>query len=332
MPSKRPKPTANLSQHQQKRSLVPFVAFCSISLLSLVARGGAEEGRETPRRALPPKWSREMLDTFFPDAREQLQGERPDYAALTKEKGGGAERVEDAPSETPGFRWSALIRPETIEDEIKRSSLKMAEKVASPSDFKAGGYDVCRQQFSLAAVLFGVISEYDQRVRWRDEASAYRDLFARAGFNCKVGTDQTFKEAQLRAEDLQTIIRGSPIEAENTRSNVLWSDVADRGPLMKRLEVAHDERLTQWMATSAEFRANLDEIRHEAELLAVLAEVVSREGYEHSDDAQYATYAAQLRDAAKAISASAVDDYTRASEALDTATQSCADCHADFRD
>ena len=53
-----------------------------------------------------------------------------------------------------------------------------------------------RDNFSLLAVLFAVIGQYDGEVRWQKDAANLRTLFGRAGFNCKVGTDNSFSEAK----------------------------------------------------------------------------------------------------------------------------------------
>ena len=45
------------------------------------------------KEARPPKWSRDVLDTFFDDAREKLVGPRPDYGADAESIGSAGERA-----------------------------------------------------------------------------------------------------------------------------------------------------------------------------------------------------------------------------------------------
>jgi hypothetical protein len=297
------------------------------------ATGSIAEDKE-PQGALPPKWPPEVLETFFPDARDQLQGERPDYAALAKrEAGGTANAIGGSEAETAGgFRWSELVRPETLEDEIKRLNQQLTEGVATQTDFLGGGHRACRREFSWLAVLFAVVGEYDGRVRWHEAAPMYRDLFARAGFNCKAGSDQSFQEARLRTQDLESIIRGDRIEGVEGPRSSAWPQVADRSELMRRIETAHEDRLDKWLASPSEFRANLSEIRHESELLALLAEVISREGYEFWDEDEYGGYADQVRTNAMAIAGAATaEDFDRAREAAANISRACSDCHDGYR-
>jgi hypothetical protein len=299
-----------------------------------VALWAAERG-DSPKRARPPKWSADVLDAFFDDAREKLEGERPDYSA----RGTGA--LSESPGSAPGIvtqepadsGWSKVIDAETIENEIKRLARAVAQDVTSPTEFKGGAYQNCRRHFSALAVLFAVAAEYDGEVRWKDAAPTLRDVFARAGYNCKVGTDQTYQEATRRRQDLADLVSGTrpkPSEAERMAD---WSQVSDRPPLMQRLNIAHEERLTKWLANEREFGRQREEVRHEAQIVAAIADAISREGFDYWDDEQYAEYARSLRSAASDVAAAVeLDNFQHARDAGNRMTKACADCHDGYRE
>src|SRR5713226_2247197 len=83
------------------------------------------------KRARPPKWNKTVSDVFFPDAREKLVGERPQFESIagggdngssgTSPDGGG--RSPESGGAT--FAWSRLISPEVLEDEIKATQPKL---------------------------------------------------------------------------------------------------------------------------------------------------------------------------------------------------------------
>jgi hypothetical protein len=292
-------------------------------------------GKEADRhvkRARPPKWTPDVLDAFFEDAREKLGGTRPDYKAAAKATANiPTTEAEPSPAASES-KWSKLIDAEVIETEIKRLAPQVSQAVGTPSAFKGGTYEDCRRLFSELALLFAVAADYDGEVRWKDSAPALRDAFARAGRNCKVGTDQTFNESKQRSQDLADLIVGSRPKLPQPSNDSEWAQVADRPPLMQRLNIAHEDRLRKWLANEREFQKQKEDIQHEAQLVAAIADVIGRAGYDYSGDEEYATHARALREAATEIS-SAVDleNFEQAQKAVDRATKSCADCHELYR-
>lgn len=111
------------------------------------------------------------------------------------------------------------------------------------------------------------------------------DRLGRAGFNCKVGTDSTYKEAKAHSEELTGLLRGDFLEPAKSDSaasetSLAWPKVADRSPLMKRLEQAEQQELSPGVANEADFNQAASRLLNEAEIVAALAEVITREGYE----------------------------------------------------
>lgn len=293
-------------------------------------------GAPPMKRAKAPLWTETTKQVFFDDAREALVGERPDYQRIVVSGAGSTQIRDAAPSDAQkagdGARWSALIDADTIEAEIKRLSTAMSSAVTTPGEFKGEGYQHARENFSMLAVLFGVAGEFDGDVRWKDVAMGLRDQFSRAGRNAKVGTDQTYREAVERKQELEDLVRGSRPSTPSAEPITDWSQVADRPPLMQRLNVAQQDRLNAWLANEREFERSPDDVRHEAQIMAMLGDVIARKGYEFWDDETFVGYAIELRDAAVEITKAVDDeDYERARKGLDRATKACADCHDGYR-
>lgn len=303
-------------------------------LASIVVATPAKESTGRKKRARPPKWTADVLDAFFEDAREKLVGSRPDYrtatvAAADSTRPATSDGTDVSPAEAT---WSKLIDAETIETEIKRLSQTIGKSVTTPTAFKSGPFEDCRRDFSQLAVLFAVATEYDGEVRWKDAAPALRDLFSRAGRNCKVGTDQTFGEATRRKQDLAELIAGSRPKLPKAGQENDWGKMADRPPLMQRLNIAQRDRLTKWLANEKQFKQHADDVRHEAQIMAVIADVIGREGFDYADDDEYARLVRELRQAAIDISAAVeLDNFEQARQAINRATKSCADCHELYR-
>jgi hypothetical protein len=292
----------------------------------------AEETQAPKKRARPPKWPDNVLDVFFEDAREKLVGTRPDYGAAADATKDALPATNASAASVPIAAWSKLIEAETVETEVKRLAQSVAKSVTTPSEFKGGAYEDCRRHFSVLALLFAVAAEYDGDIRWKESAPGLRDMLARAGHNCKVGTDQTFRESTQRKQDLADLIAGSRPNLPEPNQESDWAQVADRPPLMQRLEIAHQERLTKWLANQREFERNRDEIRHESQLVAAIAETIGREGFDYWDEDEYAKNARELLEAAVEVSAAVeLDNFEQARKAINRATKACAACHELYR-
>ncbi len=158
------------------------------------------------------------------------------------------------------------------------------------------------------------------------------DLVARAGFNCKVGTDASYNEAKLRMEDLEQLVRGGSVSPPAANPDAKWDKIADRPPLMLRLETAQKEHLGPAMANAGAFRKSADAVLREAELIAAIGEVIGQEGFEFADDETYLGYAHQMRDAAREIvGAIKSNDYDTARAASGKLEKACNECHEGYR-
>ncbi|HKD37544.1 MAG TPA: hypothetical protein VKB78_12115 [Pirellulales bacterium] len=303
----------------------------------LAADGPANQGK---KRVLPPKWDQRTLDKFFSDARSTLEGERPNFnnAASSPSKTNSPDKSTgpSAPDNTAAagdFAWSKIVSPESLQDEIKSYQNLVKDDVKNPSAFKGEGFKRARRNFSMLAVAFAVIAEYDGDVRWKNQALVARDLFAKAGFNCKVATDQSFNDAKGRADDLIGLVRGETLPATgNPEAKTQWAKVANRPPLMNRLELAQQNRIAVWTANAGDFTKNLEAIYREAQIVAVLAEVIQREGYDFTDDNSYKGFARDLeKHALEVAEAAKSKNFDQARLAAGELAKACSNCHGSFR-
>ena len=47
------------------------------------------------------------------------------------------------------------------------------------------------------------------------------------------------------------------------------------------MNIAHEDRLKKWLANKGEFTAHHDDVRHESQLVATIADIIGREGFEY---------------------------------------------------
>lgn len=314
--------------------LVPLLAAASLAWAQTKAK-------KVIRRAQPPKIEhREEL--FFNDAfKEALAGPRPanlgQAAPAVVGKTGGSSSAPAAgssPSGTAaGAGWSAIISAAALEDEIKAVKLLVDADVTTPSDYAGKGYKAGRRDFSMLAMLFGIAGEYDGDVRWKKDAPAARDVFARTAANSKVGTQQVFNEAKLRKQELQDLVGGqSPYEGKEADAKAQWGTVCDRAPLMQHLEVMFEPRVKAAVASDTSFKSDLEKLSHDAEILAAIGAVLAKEGMADADSDEYKVFCEVLRQSGREIvEACKNKNYDAASSAVSAIGKACNDCHENYR-
>lgn len=316
-----------------RKRLAVGLALLLIPGLLLYAQRSAQKVR---RAKLPQVRSSNPDSPFFDNAFEKLKGSRTiGTGVVTGNDSNTPNQTNDGNSTQDSgetFAWSQLISPETIEDEVKSLKLKIDADVNQPSAFAGRGYQKARGHFSMLAALFGVISEYDVDVRWKKDGQKGRDLFARTAANCKVGSIQAFNDAKARKLELQDLLSGSGLVTQATAPKASWDKVIDRSPLMKRLEMSYQGKLKPFTASKAEFASNLEQVLHEAEIVAVLSEILLKEGMEDADDEDYAGYAQRMKKASREIvDAVKLNNAEAASKAAGEISKSCAECHEGYR-
>ncbi|MGY8769597.1 MAG: hypothetical protein ACKVH8_14365 [Pirellulales bacterium] len=318
--------------------------FALLCCLSVLVVSSAQAQQTTKRRAKLPKFDPSTTSLFFFDDvfSQGLVGERPSVLSANlvaiPSTGGpvmtntGGPTGSEEPSAGGAEEWAALISPSTLQDEIKSINGRVQELVLNVRKFNGGGFSDARKEFTELAFLFEVIAQHPGDVRWKEYAVTARDLFARVAVNCKVGTDNSFKEAKNRAIDLQEMVRGGSIDIREGEEIATWDKIADRSPLMERLETAYNERLKPWTASESEFRSNTSEILHEAELIASIAHAIKHEGFEYYDDDDYLGYCDKMKiSALEVVAAVKENNADKARTAASMIFKACDECHDGYR-
>ena len=314
-----------LTTPSQTRLLVAGVAMVAVVIL-----GGAQATNKP--RAKPPTFSAKQRATFFDDAFAMLDGERPNFTTLAAQVASSATGGGNSATAKEKYAWSKWISTDTLETEIKRQTQQVSKLVQSSTSFKGGGYRDCRDAFSTLAVMFSISADHDDDARWSDRAAGLAALIGRAGGNCKVGTDNSYREASARGEDLAELVRGGRPDVPEPTGDDGWDTLADRAPLMRRLEVALQDRLGPLVASEPEFKRGAEDALHQAQVIAALAEVLTQEGFDDAGDEDYDAFARTLRDAAADISSAAEqENYSPIRDAYGRASKACSECHDLYR-
>jgi hypothetical protein len=314
------------------RSTASFLAaVCLVSVLALIASG---QGRKLANRAkLPTFDSAKTNRIFFPDVFARLEGERPanPNIQVVPTPSGGAPIAGDVAT-GQSYAWSKIISPASIEDEIKSIKLATDKNITTPQDFAGRGYKEVRRDFSVLAMLFAIINEYDADVRWKKEAAAARDIFARTASNAKAGNNNVYNEAKKRKDELQDLLNGAALAEKAEAEENDWTKIADRSPLMQRLEAAQEKKLAKYTSSADAFSEDIENVMREAEIIAAIADTLTREGMEDGDDETYAGFANLMkRSALDVVAAVKSNNAEQARKATGEIAKACSDCHDNYR-
>lgn len=310
-----------------------LATFAISSVIGLAAR--VASGQE--QRARPPQFDGASTSSvFFPDLSAAFQGERPTLSSLRQLNAAAVTAQTVAAStedeESGGQVWNKLISPISLEDEVKRVKLKFDAGLTTPGAFNSGGYQDARLQLSILASLFAVISEYSGDVRWKSDAKTARDMVAKTARNCAAGSTPVFNEAQLRKADLQDLVSGSGLAAAKTSdAENDWSTIVDRSPLMEYCQLLVDQ-LSDQSTDAAKAAENSDKLRKNAELLAMIGEILTKDGMGDSEDGDYTKLSHEMSKAARVVVSSIErQDFEAVRGGVGQITQSCANCHEQYR-
>ena len=141
----------------------------------------------------------------------------------------------------PKFAWSEIIPKAALQTEVQRLQMQIARRVATRAAFDKAPRSELRRDATTLAVMMAIMGQYDQQLRLQPQASALRDRFARLAKNAKVSNTAVFNSARQESQLLTQVLRGQrPKELDGKQQAEIknWSKIADRSPLMKRMEVA----------------------------------------------------------------------------------------------
>ncbi len=283
-------------------------------------------------RVKRPDFTGQGNDVWYKDVfKDGLVGDRPDAGsakAVFAEKSNS--NVAGDGSATQGG-WASLIDGTTIEDEIKSLNQELAKTVTTPVKFKTA-YDDVRQTMAQLSMAFAIIRDYDGEVRWKDHAANAQAALAQAAISARSNEDSSFNYCNARKFDLEDLVRGGSFdESEKPAEELDWSDVIGRSETMVRLEKS-DQLLKEWTADEATFAKQKSKIISEAQWVAAIAEVIAKENMDDADVDEYVEYCVAMKDAAvQAVAATKINDYASASKFANLISQSCNNCHEDWR-
>ncbi len=316
-----------------KPCLTVITAVASLLVLLPVSHG--QQRQRDEHRVARPDWSDtgEFADVFFEDAfADALVGDRPPHLLPKPDADGVTSKSTSGsaggdPSALVG--WSSLVSVESLGNEVKAIGSRLAQLTTNKRRFLENKPDA-RIDLGILAIVLAILDDYDQTSRGKSRLAEVRGQIeaARAAFQ---DNSQFYQSTRLASALVTDLIRGNLPPSDTARA-VDWSEIADRGIIMARLETALHDRLAKAIASSAGKQPDLATLLHEAQVVAALGQVLSQNGLADAADETYVDYCRRLTSTAtnfaRQLDAVDPDQLTRSAQQLE---QRCTDCHDEYR-
>jgi len=241
---------------------------------------------------------------------------------------------EDSPAVTENSdqrSWEELIRGDDLQEEVKQIRLSMKQAFQSVQRYN-GNYQQLQIDGSVLAALAMVAKSHPESLTWKPKGDQVRDLAAKLAA-AATGLGRSYYEpAQKLYEPLDQLLSGNaPGNLPPPEEKARLDEFAPRGKLMRRLQRSEDF-LKANGGNEASFRSEIEQMRHEALIVALLGRVTADHAYDLADQPEYETQSKALIQAGKDAAAAAEKmDFAAFIEARDRMTKACNACHLDFR-
>lgn len=275
-------------------------------------------------------------DAFFDDPLEVAQNAAaaPGAAVAANEGGKPEEKPMAAapPAAAAGgaLAWSEFITVDSVQDEIKKIRNRLTASLAQVGTYN-GNYKEIAVDGAVIAALAGIVIEHGGDVPWKAKAPYIRNFgFELSQAATGLGKDN-YEKSKTAFDKLTASFNGeAPADAGAVAAKRPFSEVADRGGLMKRIEKAKN-----WMRDNinndAKLKGEADAILHEAVMISTLGKVVSLEGYTNTDEQDYQQFVnALIGGAQEAQSAVKDQSLKKFTDSMNKVSKSCDQCHANY--
>lgn len=229
-----------------------------------------------------------------------------------------------------GSGWKDLIPMEELQSEVKAVRNSLTKAISNQGQFNKDFKFVAIDGAELAAIA-GIVQEHSESVSWKEKAHFVRDFSAQLNQSAAGMGKDNFDKTKAAFQKLNSVFEGSiPADAGAIPTTRPFNETANRKGLMKRIEKAKDW-LKQDVNSEAKFKSMSDQIQHEAAIISALGTVITKTGYDYTENDDYQGWAKALIDGAReAAAASKEESYDRFKQSIDKINKSCTDCHGSY--
>lgn len=266
-----------------------------------------------------------------PSSKPNMEAVGEPAASAAKSSATKTENPAAAGDGTAVEEWKQLVSADVLDAEVKSIRNSLAAALQSVGKYNAKYKDVQMMGSTLAAIG-EIAAEHPDSIRWKANARHLREIGAAIEQSADKTGGEAFQATRKSFESLVGLLDGNGAASlAEPPARGGFSEFADRGGLMKRIEVGFGYLKKDINAEKA-LASNAEKSAHEAALVAALGRVIAEKGYPSADEAEYAGHAkAFIENAAEMKRAAAAGDFSKFVEARDRVQIKCDECHKVYR-
>ncbi len=294
--------------------------------------------QQTAPPAVPPTFPEVPADVFFPDPFAVFGDDTPVPGAAPVAAVATAAPFTPAASPTPtpsapaapevtATDWASLLPAADLDQQVRAVMAELAENSRDVQTYNNSYLSIPPVATELAA-LFAVGARYEEGVPWSDSAAALAQKAQQI-----VATDlRRGAGGQKQVADplgtLDSLLNGG---GRGSGGTVEFSKATDFSLLMKRFERGK-ESLKSLASSEPLLESNREAVQREARVLAILSEISADESLEWGSDQDFAALSRRMTTAASATAEAAGKDFDTFDAARRQLSQTCLNCHGEYRD
>lgn len=228
-----------------------------------------------------------------------------------------------------GIDWGRAAAIEQIVDEITSLRNDLSQKLSQLSTYNSS-WEMIGVEATTLAALAGVVELHPGEVSWKANAKLARTLAAQVNANASKTGRSAYDATKAPFDLLVDLFSGNPPAGVQAEEQAPFADYADRGVLMKRIELTLNG-LKSNINTEARMKEDPAAVKRKLAMLATLMSVVATPSYDYTDETDYQQFAGGFITAAVA-GREAVDanDFNGFSASLDRMKTLCGECHQKY--
>lgn len=225
--------------------------------------------------------------------------------------------------------WSQVAAIEQVTDEITSIRNELTQKLSQLSTYNSNWESVGVDATALAA-LAGVVEVHPGEVSWKANAKVARTLAAAINSNASKTGRSAYDATKSPFDSLVDLLSGNPPGGVQAEEQAPFSDYADRGVLMKRIESTL-AGLKSNVNTPDRLKEDPAAVKRKLAMLGTLMSVVATPGYDYIEESEYKSFIHRFVSAAVS-GRDAVDanDFNTFSGALGEMQKICGECHQKY--